>query len=111
MAVLQKMSDILNNNETSEPLANIKMKKTVTFRDPIPEPRVGRRAGDLQQSPKTLLSPRVIGNDRKMAKAVVDRPLRIASSAGPTPLAQSTPRPWQTLSAGVGQNVANHHST
>ncbi len=46
MEVLQMMNNILN-------------RKKVTFQDPIPEQRVGRSAGNMQQSPKTILSPRV----------------------------------------------------
>jgi hypothetical protein len=37
MAVLHKMNDILNNS-TSKP---VEKKRKVTFKDPIPEPRVG----------------------------------------------------------------------
>jgi hypothetical protein len=55
MEVLQKMNNILNS-------------KKVTFQDPIPEPRVGRSAGNMQQSPKTILSPRV-------ATATINKPL------------------------------------
>jgi len=84
MAVLQKMSDILNNNETSEPLTNNKTKKTVTFRDPIPEPRVGRSAGDMQLSPKTLLSPTVVANRPTITKAIVDKPMHTIPISRPT---------------------------
>ena len=55
MEVLQKMNNILHN-------------KKVTFQDPIPEPRVGRSAGNMQQSPKMILSPRV-------ATATIDKPV------------------------------------
>ena len=51
-------------------------KKTVTFRDPIPEPRVESGAGDMQLSPKTSFSPRVVENKPTIAKAVIDKPLR-----------------------------------
>jgi hypothetical protein len=37
MPVLQKMNDILNNTTT----VPVEKKKNVTFKDPIPEPRVG----------------------------------------------------------------------
>jgi hypothetical protein len=39
MAVLKKMNDILTNS-SSKP---VELKKTVTFRDPIPKPRVGHQ--------------------------------------------------------------------
>jgi hypothetical protein len=55
MEVLQKMNNILHN-------------KKVTFQDPIPEPRVGRSSGNMQQSHKTILSPRV-------ATATIDKPV------------------------------------
>jgi hypothetical protein len=45
---------------------------------------VGQRVGDMQQSPKTLLSPSVFTNKPTIGKAVVDKPLRMASSSGPT---------------------------
>jgi hypothetical protein len=40
--------------------------------------------GVLQQSPKTVISPRVLIGDPKIIKATIDKPLHIASSAGPT---------------------------
>jgi hypothetical protein len=81
MAALQKMNNILNN-APAEPREKSKLKKTVTFRDPIPEPRVGRY--DMQLSPKTLLSPRVVADKPSISKAVVDKPTRTAPIAGPT---------------------------
>ncbi len=83
MAVLQKMNNILNN-ATAEPMEKNRKKKTVTFQDPIPEPRVGQRVGDMQQSPKTLLSPKVFNNKPTIGKAVVNKPLRTIPSSGPT---------------------------
>jgi hypothetical protein len=83
MAVLQKMNNILNN-ATAEPMEKNRKKKMVTFQDPIPEPRVGQRVGNMQQSPKTLLSPRVFTNKPTIGKAVVDKPLRTVPSSGPT---------------------------
>jgi hypothetical protein len=83
MAVLQKMNSILNN-APAEPMEKGKKKKTVTFRDPIPEPRVGGRVGTLQQSPKTVLSPRVLIGAPKIIKATIDKPLHVETSAGPT---------------------------
>jgi hypothetical protein len=48
MEALQRLNNILNNIKSREV-----EKKQVTFKDPIPEPRVGRSGGDIQQSPKT----------------------------------------------------------
>ncbi len=67
------MNDILNNT-TNVP---VEEKKKITFKDPIPEPRVGQSRGDLQQSLKTALAPRVV-------TATVDKPLRTVSISGPT---------------------------
>jgi hypothetical protein len=83
MAVLQKMNNILNN-ATAEPMEKNRKKKTVIFQDPIPEPRVGQRAGNMQQSPKTLLPPRLFTNKPTIGKAVFDKPLRTVPSSGPT---------------------------
>jgi hypothetical protein len=54
MEVLQRMNEILNNAKSK-----VVEKKRVTFKDPIPEPRVGRPGGNLQQSPRKILTPRV----------------------------------------------------
>ena len=75
------MSNILNNKPTS-PSEKTTRTKTVTFRDPIPEPRVGKRVGDMQQSPKTLLSPRVVVRTPSIEKAVVDKPLSATTCSG-----------------------------
>ncbi len=83
MAVLQKMNNILNN-ETAELIEKNRKKKMVTFQDSIPEPRVGQRVGNMQQSPNTLLSPRVFTNKPTIVKAVVDKPLHTVPSSGPT---------------------------
>jgi hypothetical protein len=72
MEALQRLNDILNNVKSREV-----EKKQVTFKDPIPEPRVGRSGGDIQQSPKTALATRVV------IKAVVDKPLRTLPRQGP----------------------------
>jgi hypothetical protein len=53
MEVLQKMNDILSNTKPTP----ITAKKKVTFKEPIPEPRVGRRQGDMQQFPNSVLAP------------------------------------------------------
>jgi hypothetical protein len=73
MAVLQNMNDILNNTTT----VLVEKKKKVTFKDPIPEPRVGQSGGNLQQSSKTALAPRVVA-------ATIDKPLRTVPISGPT---------------------------
>jgi hypothetical protein len=73
MAVFQKMNDILNNTTT----ALVEKKKNVTFKDPIPEPRVGQSRGNMQQSPKTAQAPRVV-------TATVDKPLCTVTTSGPT---------------------------
>jgi hypothetical protein len=73
MEVLQKMNNILSS-------------KKVTFQDPIPEPRVGRSAGNMQQSPKMILSPRV-------ATATINKPLAtilINKVAGKLPATATT---------------------
>jgi hypothetical protein len=70
MEVLQKMNNILNS-------------KKVTFQDPIPEPRVGRSAGNMQQSPKTIW----------VATATIDKPLAtipINKVAGTPPATTAT---------------------
>jgi hypothetical protein len=73
MAVLQKMNNILNNMTT----VPVEKKNNFTFKDPIPEPRVGRSGGNLQQSPKTAQAPRVV-------TATVDKPLHTIPTIGPT---------------------------
>ncbi len=75
MAALKKMSNILNN-VAPEPK---KKCRTVTFKDPIPEPRVARGSIGLQQSPiNNVPAPRVI------AKTIIDKPLGAAPLSGPT---------------------------
>jgi hypothetical protein len=61
MDVLQNMSNILIklNNVTTE---------KVTFKNPIPEPRMGQRGGNMQQLPKKAFTPKVV-------TAVVNKPL------------------------------------
>jgi hypothetical protein len=73
LAVIQKMNDILTNT-TSKP---VELKKTVTFRDPIPESRVGRSGGNMQQLPKNVLAPRVV-------TATIDKLLGTVPINGPT---------------------------
>jgi hypothetical protein len=79
MAVLQKMNDILNNTTT----VLVEKKKNVTFKDPIPEPRVGRSGGNLQQSPKTAQAPRVV-------TATINKPLCTVPTSGPTACSKYT---------------------
>jgi hypothetical protein len=67
------MNDILTNT-TSRP---VELKKTVTFRDPMPEPRVGQSSGNMQQSPMNALAPRVV-------TATIDKPLRTVPISGLT---------------------------
>jgi hypothetical protein len=66
------MNEILNNAKPKDV-----EKKRVTFKDPIPEPRVGKPEGDLQQSPRKILTPRV-------ETAIVDKPLSTVVYKGPT---------------------------
>jgi hypothetical protein len=73
MAVLQKMNDILNNTTT----VPVEKKKKVTFKDPILEPRVGQSRGNMQQSTKTALAPRVV-------TATIDKPLCNVPISRPT---------------------------
>ena len=74
MAALKRLQGILNNTTVSKQKKN----KTVTFKDPIPEPRVSRNTIDLQQSPKKIATaPRVL------TKAVIDKPLRITQISRP----------------------------
>ena len=76
MAALKRLQGgILNNTTVSK---QTKKNKTVTFKDPIPEPRVSRNTIDLQQSPKKIATaPRVL------TKAVIDKPLRITQISRP----------------------------
>jgi hypothetical protein len=78
-AVLQKMNDTLNNTTT----VLVEKKKNVTFKDPIPEPRVGQSGGNLQQSPKTAQAPRVV-------TATIDKPLCMVLTSGPTTCSKYT---------------------
>jgi hypothetical protein len=68
METLQKLNDILNNVKSSEVAA-----KKVTFSESIPEPRVGKRGGDMQRLPRRALTPRV-------TTAVINKPLATAST-------------------------------
>jgi hypothetical protein len=70
------MNEILNNAKPKDV-----QKKRVTFKDPIPEPRVGRPGGDLQQSPRKILTPRA-------ETAIVDKPLSTVAYKGPTTLSK-----------------------
>ncbi len=70
---MQKMNDILSNTTT----VLVEKKKNVTFKDPIPEPRVGQSRGNLQQSPKTAQAPRVV-------TATDNKPLCTVLTSGPT---------------------------
>ena len=81
---LQRLRDIFNNATPQEV-----EKKRVTFKDPIPEPRVGKIIGDMQLSPKTAApTPRVIAKaaptPRVIAKAVVDKPQLTNAGSQPT---------------------------
>ena len=75
MEVLLKMNNILSNATVEKSDG----KKKVTFKDPIPPPKIATSASNLKQTPKTVSSPRVI------AKAIVDKPLRtMGVVSGPT---------------------------
>ena len=65
MEVLVKMNDILSN----APKEKEEIKKKVTFKDPIPSPKIGTSVSKLKQTHRPASSPRVI------AKAIVDKPL------------------------------------
>ena len=65
MDVLVKMHTILND-ATMETSGS---KKKVTFKDPLPPPKLATSSSTLKQTPKTALSPRVI------AKAIINKPL------------------------------------
>jgi hypothetical protein len=65
MEVLVKMNDILSNT----PKEKAEIKKKVTFKDPIPSPKIGTSVSKLKQTHRPASSPRVI------AKAIVDKPL------------------------------------
>jgi hypothetical protein len=86
--VLQKLNNILNN-APAEPVTkdnNTTKVTKVTFRDPIPEPRVGTRSGSMQESSKTALTPRVNRTSPRLVTATVDKPLprTVGISSGPT---------------------------
>jgi hypothetical protein len=79
MEVLVKMNNILSN-ATMEISCG---KKKVTFKDPIPPPKIAASASNLKQTPKTVLSPRVI------AKAIINKPLHMPGVvSGPTTRSQ-----------------------
>ena len=65
MEVLVKMNDILSNT----PKEKAEIKKKVTFKDPIPSPKIGTSVSKFKQPHRPASSPRVI------AKAIVDKPL------------------------------------
>ena len=74
MPALKRLQGILNNTTVSKQKKN----KTVTFKDPIPEPRVSRNKIGLQQSSKEIVTvPRVI------TQAVIDKLLHIAKISQP----------------------------
>jgi hypothetical protein len=74
MTALKRLQGILNNTTVSKQQKN----KTVTFKDPIPEPRVSRNTIGIQQSPKNIAAaPRVL------TQAVIDKPLRITQISQP----------------------------
>ena len=59
------MNDILSNT----PKEKAEIKKKVTFKDPIPSPKIGTSVSKLKQPHRPASSPRVI------VKAIVDKPL------------------------------------
>jgi hypothetical protein len=66
MEVLQKLNDNLNNVKSSK----VAVKK-VTFSESTQEPRVSGRGGNMQQSPRRVLTPRV-------TTAIIAKPLMTA---------------------------------
>ena len=54
MEVLLKMNNILSNAT----MEKSDIKKKVTFKDPIPPPKIATSASNLKQIPKTVSSPR-----------------------------------------------------
>jgi len=83
MEILQQLNNILNNTPV-ELIEQDRNTKRVTFRDPIPEPRVEKILGGMQQSPKTIPPPRVVGTPLKLVTATIDKPLRKVAISGPT---------------------------
>ena len=75
MSALKRLNGILSNTASSTQKKN----KTVTFRDPIPEPRVTKSKIGIQQSPSEIAIP-----PRVLTKAVIDKPLRSEQLNGPT---------------------------
>ncbi len=78
MSVLKKMHEILNNEAPKPVEKKQKKQRTVTFKDPIPEPRVATSGIGMQQSPKVTAAPRVL------TKSVIDKPIRPKPTSGPT---------------------------
>ncbi len=68
--MLQKLNDNLNNMKSSE----VTVKK-VTFSESIQESRVSGRRGNMQQSPWSVLTPRV-------TTTIIDKPLMSAATKG-----------------------------
>ena len=75
MSALKRLNGILSNTASSTQKKN----KTVTFRDPIPEPRVTKSKIGIQQSPSEIAIP-----PRVLTKAVIDKPLRSEQLSGST---------------------------
>ena len=65
MEVLLKMNDILSN----APKEKVDTKKKVTFKDPIPSPKIGTSVSKFKQTHRPASSPRMI------ATAIVNKPL------------------------------------
>jgi hypothetical protein len=97
MVVLQKINDILKNTTT----VPVEKKKNVTFKDPIPEQRVGQSGGNLQQSPKTAQAPRVV-------TATIDKPLRMVPTSGPTTRSNYTHALANIVSRGCQRKADGH---
>jgi hypothetical protein len=70
MEVLQKLNDSLNNVKSSE----VAVKK-VTFSESIHEPRVSGCRGDMQQSPRRVLTSRV-------TTGIINKPLMTTATKG-----------------------------
>jgi hypothetical protein len=100
MVVLQKMNDILKNTTT----VPVEKKKNVTFKDPIPEQRVGQSGGNLQQSPKTAQAPRVV-------TATIDKPLCMVPTSGPTTRSKYTQALANMIVSRGCQRKADGHLT
>ena len=87
MAVLQKMNSILNNSSVEKHTRSLdknKETKQVTFRDPIPEPRVDRNTVPLQLPPTIVTLPRVVLDKPTITNTVINKPLHRSSLSGIT---------------------------